>query len=109
MPNAKAQKDTPSQAESTPEVRELPEGNPRDFLPKDYLPTSKKEEPKPPKAAKPKVAPGGVRLEVFLRLAGRKPDQLAGFGSHARREKLGPMPMASWLKELADFDRKPTK
>lgn len=116
MPKVKGQKDTPSQAESAPKAEglpkgELPEGNPRDFLPEEYLPTPKKEKPEPPKAAKPEgsKASGGVRLEVFLRLAGRKLDQLAGFESHARLRKLKPMPMASWTKELSDFDRKPTK
>ncbi len=114
MSKAKGQKDTPFQAEPTPEVEglpegELPEGGPRDSSPPSFPPAPKKEESKPPKAAKPKATPGGVRLEVFLQLAGRKPDQLAGFKSHARRQNLKPMPMVSWAKELADFDRKPTK
>ena len=75
-----------------------------------------KTDPSPPPAPSPKakpktarVVPAGVRLEVFLRLAGRKPDQLAGFAAHARLEKLGLMPVSDWRVALRNFDHRPTK
>lgn len=50
-----------------------------------------------------------IRLEVFLRIAGPKWDQMAGFKSYARKQKLGPRTVPEWKKIYQDFMNKPVK
>ena len=48
-----------------------------------------------------------VRLEVFCRLTGQKWDRLAGFKFWARKQGLGPLPIAGWRAELEKFQKRP--
>jgi hypothetical protein len=48
-----------------------------------------------------------LALRVFATLAGPKWDQMAGFVSHARRMKLGPLTMEDWQAEFKKFQEKP--
>jgi hypothetical protein len=54
-----------------------------------------------------KPQPTRIRLEVFMRLSGRKPDQMAGFAWYARKQKLGPLSVPEWHEALAAFDARP--
>jgi hypothetical protein len=49
-----------------------------------------------------------VALRVFATIAGPKWDQMAGFVSYARRQKLGPLTMEDWRAEFKKFQGKPT-
>jgi len=64
----------------------------------------------PKKSSKPVPMPEKplVRLEVFLKVAGPKWDQLAGFKLHAKKNKLGPMTIPEWRLALQQFMGKPT-
>lgn len=53
------------------------------------------------------AVPDYIPLRVFATLAGPKWDQMAGFVSHARRQKLGPMTIAAWHIEFKKFQGKP--
>lgn len=53
------------------------------------------------------AAPNYIPLRVFATLAGPKWDQMAGFVSHARRLKLGPMTIEAWHVEFKKFQEKP--
>ena len=99
-------KDNPTTETTPPEVEDLPPV--LDVAPLKPEPMSLKKEKAAPKRPRT-VIPMGIRLEVFLRLAGRKQDQLAGFTAYARSQKLRPMPVAEWRKALHEFDRQPTK
>ena len=59
---------------------------------------------KPPDPEKPLV-----QLRVFLKIAGPKPDQMAGFGSYAKRMGMGPMTALEWRDKLVAFGSKPIK
>jgi len=48
-----------------------------------------------------------LALRVFATIAGPKWDQMAGFVSHARRLKLGPLTMEDWQSEFKKFQEKP--
>ena len=48
-----------------------------------------------------------LALRVFATIAGPKWDQMAGFVSHARSRKLGPLTMEDWQSEFEKFQRKP--
>ena len=48
-----------------------------------------------------------LALRVFATIAGPKWDQMAGFCSHARSQKLGPLTMEDWQAEFQKFQRKP--
>ena len=48
-----------------------------------------------------------LALRVFATIAGPKWDQMAGFCSHARSQKLGPLTMEDWQAEFEKFQRKP--
>jgi hypothetical protein len=46
--------------------------------------------------APPADARSNVSAEIFARVATRRPGQMAGFLSYARRLKLGPRPVEAW-------------
>lgn len=48
-----------------------------------------------------------VSLAVFLKVAGPKWDQLAGFKRFATNEKLGPLTIPEWRAALTEFKNKP--
>ena len=50
-----------------------------------------------------------VTLKIFSTVCGIKWDQLAGFKNYALREKLGPLSITDWKKELAAFRNRPTR
>jgi hypothetical protein len=67
-----------------------------------------------PKTTAPETAPtvptrpvstpaAAISLEVFGRISGVKPDQLAGFAWYAKRQRLGPQSVWSWRHEYARF------
>lgn len=58
----------------------------------------------PPEPTLPKI-----QLRVFQKIAGPKPDQLAGFIHYAKANKLGPMTVPEWKAALQAFKTKPTK
>lgn len=62
-----------------------------------------------PAAPPPAEEAPRVRLEVFLKIAGPKWDQLAGFKAWAHAEKLAPRSIVAWREELQRFQNKPTK
>jgi len=64
-------------------------------------------EPVPAKSAEP-VKPK-VRLEVFLRIAGPRWDQLAGFKHYAKRNNLGPLTVQEWRDALQAYKTRPTQ
>lgn len=71
--------------------------------------------PEPEEAPKPVTKPRkrlgglakssrpGVKLEVFLRASGKRPDQMAGFRRWAINQGLKPMGIKDWRKEYARF------
>jgi len=69
---------------------------------------SKKSETKP--VAEEKKPPAQcVDLRVFVKVAGPKPDQMAGFVYHAKKNKLGPMSVNEWRAEHKKFMAQPVK
>ena len=62
-----------------------------------------------PKSLTPVIAPikEYLALRVFATIAGPKWDQMAGFCSHARSQKLGPLTMEDWQAEFKKFQEKP--
>ena len=72
--------------------------------PQDIIP-----EPAPTEAAPPAPAAPAVRFEVFAAASGIRADQLAGFKSWVRQQKLGPRSMSEWRSTLADFQSKPVR
>jgi len=50
-----------------------------------------------------------IRLAVFLQIAGKKWDQMAGFKLYATKNKLGPMSIKEWQNELKNFMDTPTR
>lgn len=48
-----------------------------------------------------------IRLEVYLRLCGRKWDQVAGFRHWALARKLEPRTVPEWKNTHAEFDARP--
>lgn len=91
-----------------------PEPDPRDpelsadpealELPPVIAPVAKLESPKSLEAAPIKEY---LALRVFATIAGPKWDQMAGFVSHAKRNKLGPLTMEDWQAEFKKFQEKP--
>lgn len=59
------------------------------------------------KAVASSPVPEYIALRVFATIAGPKWDQMAGFVSHARRMKLGPLTMEAWQTEFKKFQEKP--
>lgn len=62
---------------------------------------------KPIKQEAPEPTRTGVKLEVFLRVAGPKPDQLAGFRRWAMDNGLKQMDVENWRAEYEKFLRRP--
>ena len=62
-----------------------------------------------PKSLEAPIAPVKeyLALRVFATIAGPKWDQMAGFCSHARSQKLGPLTMEDWQAEFKKFQAKP--
>lgn len=73
-------------------------------LPPVAAPGIKSESPKSLESAPIKEY---LALRVFATIAGPKWDQMAGFVSHARRLKLGPLTMEDWQSEFKKFQEKP--
>lgn len=69
-------------------------------------PTEEAPEAEAPAAPPAPVLPK-VPLEVFATAGGARWDQLAGFVSHAKRNKLGPMSIKDWRAALVEFQNKP--
>lgn len=44
-----------------------------------------------------------MTLDIWLKVSGHRPEQVAGFRFHARQRKLGPETAPGWAKLLADF------
>lgn len=49
-----------------------------------------------------------VTLKIFSTVSGVKWDQLAGFKRYAESQKLGPLTINNWKKELDKFKQRPT-
>jgi hypothetical protein len=64
--------------------------------------TAPKTAPAVPTMTAPKPA-ANISLEVFGRISGVKPDQLAGFAWYARRERLGPRSVVQWRGAYQKF------
>lgn len=60
-----------------------------------------------PVGARPPRGEGVVALEVFLRLAGPKPDQMVPFARWAAQRSPRPKPLAAWKAEFAVFMNRP--
>jgi len=48
-----------------------------------------------------------IPLEVFCKLSGKKPDQIAGFRRYALSNQLKPKTIPEWREELIAFQNKP--
>lgn len=74
--------------------------------------TTKTRTKAPKQTAAKKEAPAEptrVSLQVFIRLCGRKPDQLAGFAWYASKQNLGPLSIPEWQEALRVFDTRPVR
>lgn len=91
----------PVDPEKDPELPADPEAL---ELPPVAAPVAKLEAPKSLEAAPIKEY---LALRVFATIAGPKWDQMAGFVSHAKRNKLGPLTMEDWQAEFKKFQEKP--
>ena len=99
--------DAPDDFEDAPEVQTEPE------VVNETTPES--EDAARPVEPKPKQMPVSVhedkplvKLAVFLKVAGPRWDQMAGFKQYAKRNQLGPMSIPEWRVELQKFMSKPT-
>jgi hypothetical protein len=70
--------------------------------PPALVPTAPDTAPALPATPVPTPA-ANISLEVFGRISGVKPDQLAGFAWYAKRHGLGPQSISSWRDEYARF------
>lgn len=103
-----------SEDEPTAEPEVVNETTPEDEAAKSSEDAARPMEPKPsprqtpvPKP-EPEQAKPLVRLEVFLKVAGPKWDQLAGFKLYAKKQGLGRLSIPEWREELQKFMSKPT-
>lgn len=48
-----------------------------------------------------------VGIDVFMRVSGRKPDQMAGFGRWAKNRKLGTRTIPEWQAALTEYGDRP--
>lgn len=73
-------------------------------------PAARKAPAPAPKAA-PAPAPKKptIPLRVFRQIHGAKMDQLAGFTSYAKRQKLGPMTVPEWREAYTAFMNRPIR
>lgn len=96
-------------SESKPEPE--PEPKNEDLDPPVPAPKRRPVPEKKPVAETPENVPvkPAVRLQVFLQVAGPKWDQMAGFASYARKEKMGPMSISEWRLAFQKFMNKPTR
>jgi len=99
--------DAPDDFEDAPEVQTEPE------VVNETTPES--EDAARPVEPKPKQMPVSVhedkplvKLAVFLKVAGPRWDQMAGFKQYAKRNQLGPMSIPEWREEFQKFMSKPT-
>jgi hypothetical protein len=87
------------------------ESDPLEVTPDPYIVPEPEKAPKlaaespKPVVSKPKAKPnrGGIKLEVFLRISGKKLDQMAGFRRYAINHGLKQMDTKDWQKEYAKF------
>ena len=85
-----------------------------DDLPEDAPLEAEAEESEPlidepPPAEKPVEKLPSIPLKVFIKIAGPKRDQMAGFLSHAKTNKMGPRTVPEWRASYQAFLRKPTR
>lgn len=98
-------------SETEPEWFEAPEDDvsaESEAKPDDPI-EEKPVEEKPPPAPPDPNAPSPIPLKVFVRLAGPKWDQMAGFLHYAKHEKLGPRTVPEWRAAHQEFMQKPVK
>lgn len=93
---------TPEPVQSKPVREPVPPPAPKEEVPESV--PDKVEAPPPAVVddGKPKVP-----FKVFAVSCGIKWDQMAGFKSHAKRMKLGPLSILEWREALADFQKRP--
>lgn len=48
-----------------------------------------------------------VGIDVFMRVSGQKPDQMAGFGRWAKNQKLGTRTIPEWKAALTEYGSRP--
>lgn len=60
-----------------------------------------------PEETKPEGAV--ISLAVFIQLAGKKPDQVAGFKRWALNQGLKPMTVRQWRGKMVEFDNRPMR
>ena len=50
-----------------------------------------------------------MTLDVWLRVSGHRPEQIAGFRFVARRRRLGPATASEWAQRYAEFMNRPVR
>jgi hypothetical protein len=50
-----------------------------------------------------------VPLNIYCNLSGKKFDQIAGFRSYAKSEKMGPMTIPQWKEKFIEFQKTPMR
>ena len=50
-----------------------------------------------------------VKLSVFIASGGIRWDQMAGFKSHAQRQKMGPLSIPEWREAFNSFMKRPVR
>lgn len=94
---------TPEPVQNKPVREPVPPPAPKEEVPESV--PDKVEAPPPPAVVddgKPKVP-----FKVFAVSCGIKWDQMAGFKSHVKRMKLGPLSILEWREAMADFQKRP--
>jgi len=92
------------------EEKSVAEDTPFTPEPAKTLESAKPTETKSAAPAEEKKPPAqSVPLRVFVNVSGRKPDQMAGFVYHAKKEKLGPRSVPEWRAEFEKFLARPVK
>ena len=64
-------------------------------------------EEKAPEKKEPEVLENSVQLRTFVTTSAHKWDQMHPFEGHAKRNKLGPMPMKQWQEAYEKFLNRP--
>ena len=57
----------------------------------------------------PQITKSKYPLAIFCQLSGKKPDQMAGFRRYALTNKIGPLTIPEWKKQLEAFQKKPMR
>jgi len=83
------------------------EPTPEPMTDEETTPVTGLANPEPEQAVDVATAPEMMPLRVFLFLAPKKPDQMAGFEYWAKQQKLAPRTMREWKDQLEQFDKRP--